>query len=231
MTESLIQRNAPPNSEEELLSRARTLAGMSLGELANHFYLPIPQEQTHAKGWIGCLLEDYLGASAGSLPEPDFQRIGVELKTLPVVEQAKPKETTYVCTAPLLQLAEQTWHSSTVYKKLARVLWVPIEADKAIPLPQRRIGYALLWSPSAAQEAMLRDDWQMLCDMICMGRLAYIKGHHGQCLQLRPKAANAKSLCWGIAEDGQRTRTLPRGFYLRTSFTAAILQAHYKINV
>jgi DNA mismatch repair endonuclease MutH len=40
------------------------------------------------KGWIGILLELWLGASAGSKPEQDFAALGVELKTIPVTALA-----------------------------------------------------------------------------------------------------------------------------------------------
>ncbi len=215
--------STPPRSEAELLARVHALAGMRLGELAAYYDVPVPLQQTHAKGWVGVLLERCLGATAASRPEPDFQHISVELKTLPLLAQTTPKESTYVCHAPLLTLSQQRWHTSTVYRKLARVLWVPVESDTPIPLAQRRIGYAWLWSPSPQQEAVLRQDWETLTEMLCLGQLAYIKAQQGTYLQLRPKAANAKSLCWGIGEDGQRVRTLPRGFYLRTTFTRAIL--------
>jgi DNA mismatch repair protein MutH len=39
------------------------------------------------KGWIGILLELWLGASAGSKPEQDFAALGVELKTIPIDSQ------------------------------------------------------------------------------------------------------------------------------------------------
>ena len=58
-----------------------------------------------------------------------------------------------------------------------------------------------------------------------MGRLESITAHQGRYLQVRPKAAHGGSLCWGIGENGQRILTLPRGFYLRPSFTQQILHA------
>ncbi|MDH5371279.1 MAG: DNA mismatch repair protein MutH, partial [Gammaproteobacteria bacterium] len=95
---------SPPNSEEQLLDRARKLAGMTLYELATNFNQPLPKDTRHAKGWMGQLLEVSLGATASSRAEPDFQLINVELKTLPLTSSGKPKESTYVCTVPLTNL-------------------------------------------------------------------------------------------------------------------------------
>ena len=57
---------SPPQSQEQLLAQAQQLAGYSLGELAQLAGIPIPLDLKRDKGWIGILLEIWLGASAGS---------------------------------------------------------------------------------------------------------------------------------------------------------------------
>lgn len=218
---------SPPTSEEELLSRARQLAGLTLQDLASNFNQAIPKDTRHAKGWIGQLIETTLGATASSLAEPDFQLIGIELKTLPLTSSGKPKESTYVCTVPLSNLAEQRWETSWFKRKLQRVLWLPIEADKRIPLAERHIGSAILWSPNQEENLQLQQDWEELMDMICLGQLDKITSHMGNVLQIRPKGANAKSLTTTQDEEGNTISTLPRGFYLRPEFTGRIIQANY----
>ena len=74
----------PPRTESELLERAESIAGLELHELASRRGWPVPGSSRAAKGWAGQLLEEALGATAASLPEPDFQLIGVELKTIPI---------------------------------------------------------------------------------------------------------------------------------------------------
>ena len=72
---------SPPLSEADLLANAEGIAGLTLGELAAKLDLAVPASLQAAKGWVGQLIEQSLGATATSLPEPDFQHIGVELKT------------------------------------------------------------------------------------------------------------------------------------------------------
>lgn len=218
---------SPPNSEEQLLDRARELAGLTLKELSTKFNQPLPKDTRHAKGWIGQLLEISLGATASSRAEPDFQLINVELKTLPLTSSGKPKESTYVCTVPLTNLHEQEWSTSWFKRKLKRVLWLPIEADKRIPLAERHIGNAILWSPNKAEIQQLQQDWEELMELVCLGKLEQITSHMGQLLQIRPKGANAKSLTTTLDEEGNTIQTLPRGFYLRPEFTQRIIQSHY----
>lgn len=218
---------SPPKSEEQLLKRARQLAGLTLADLAIKFNQTIPKDTRHAKGWIGQLVETTLGATASSLAEPDFQLIGIELKTLPLTNSGKPKESTYVCTVPLTKLHEQEWSSSWLKRKLQRVLWVPVEADKRIPLASRHIGNAILWSPDEVETTQLQQDWEELMELVCLGKLDQITSHMGRYLQIRPKGANAKSLTTTLDEEGNTIQTLPRGFYLRPEFTQQILQANY----
>lgn len=225
MTDSFLI--APPKSDEELLSRAQQLAGLTLEQLATQLREPVPGKLHHAKGWVGQLLEKALGATAGSLPEPDFQQLGIELKTLPVNRNGIPRESTYVCTVPLQETHDLNWKQSWVRNKLKRVLWVPVESDKNLPVTQRHIGQAILWSPSPEQEKILQQDWEELMDLISTGRLGEISARQGTYLQIRPKAANASSLVMTADEDGDTTLTLPRGFYLRTTFTSQILERHF----
>ncbi len=216
----------PPLSEKELLESASEIAGKTLQQIANQQGLATPDNQLHHKGWVGQLLELSLGATAGSRPEPDFQHIGVELKTIPLNRSGSPKETTFVCAINLTKI-ESHWENSLVKHKLSRVLWVPIEADPEIPLAARRVGSAILWSPDKDQDSILRRDWEELMDMISMGELEQITAHQGQYLQVRPKAANARTLTKGIDSEGEEILTLPRGFYLRATLTNQILNQEY----
>ncbi|MEB7502346.1 DNA mismatch repair endonuclease MutH [Leclercia pneumoniae] len=224
---SLVPLSSPPDSEAQLMAQAQRLAGYSLGELARLAGLPIPQDLKRDKGWIGLLLEVWLGASAGSKPEQDFAALGVELKTIPVDSQGKPLETTFVCVAPLTGNTGITWETSHVKHKLNRVLWVPVEGDRAIPLAERRIGSPLIWSPDEEEDRQLRVDWEELMDMIVLGQVERITARHGEVLQLRPKAANSKALTEAIGTHGEPILTLPRGFYLKKNFTGALLARHF----
>ena len=103
-------------------------------------------------------------------------------------------------------------------------MWIPIEGERDIPFQNRRIGSGVLWSPKEEEERILGRDWSELTGMIGLGKLAEIDATLGEYLQVRPKAANAKSLCYGWDEEGNRIQTLPRGFYLRSRFTAAIIE-------
>lgn len=213
----------PPNSLEELMSRAEAMAGLTLGQLANYHQVEIPKDLKRHKGWVGQLIELELGALAGSKPEPDFIHLGVELKTIPVNQVGKVLETTYVTVAPLTNILGLTWENSVVCHKLQQVLWIPVQGAREIPLPARQIGSPVLWSPSLEEAALLKQDWEEIMELIAIGKVESITARHGEVLQLRPKAANSQVLTQSIDHNGSQSQTNPRGFYLKTQFTQKIL--------
>ena len=115
--------------------------------------------------------------------------------------------------------------NSHVRHKLSKVLWIPIEGSRDIPLRERHIGQPILWQPSTEQEHQLRQDWEELMDYIVLGKLDQITARIGEVMQLRPKGANSKAITKGIGKNGEVIDTLPLGFYLRKEFTAGILNA------
>ena len=212
-----------PQTLEQLLSQAQSIAGLTFGELADELHIPVPPDLKRDKGWVGTLLERALGATAGSKAEQDFSHLGVELKTLPINAEGYPLETTFVSLAPLVQNSGVKWENSHVRHKLSCVLWMPIEGSRHIPLRERHIGAPILWKPTAEQERQLKQDWEELMDLIVLGKLDQITARIGEVMQLRPKGANSRSITKGIGRNGEVIETLPLGFYLRKAFTAGIL--------
>ncbi|AJO89328.1 DNA mismatch repair endonuclease MutH [Haemophilus influenzae] len=214
-----------PQTLEQLLSQAQSIAGLTFGELADELHIPVPIDLKRDKGWGGMLLERALGATAGSKAEQDFSHLGVELKTLPINAEGYPLETTFVSLAPLVQNSGVKWENSHVRHKLSCVLWMPIEGSRHIPLRERHIGAPILWKPTAEQERQLKQDWEELMDLIVLGKLEQITARIGEVMQLRPKGANSRAVTKGIGKNGEIIDTLPLGFYLRKEFTAQILKA------
>lgn len=219
-----MYKPSPPDSIETLLYTAQQLCGQNFATLAALAHQPLPTHFRQHKGWIGQLIEWHLGADAGSKPHPDFLHLGVELKTIPILSSGMPAETTFVCTTPLTNVSGLCWQQSVVYHKLRCVLWIPIEAEKSIPIAQRRIGQPVLWQPNHDEHMLLQQDWEEHMEKIALGYVNSITARQGQVLQIRPKAANSRIVTDAIGPDGTLIKTLPRGFYLRTQFTRQILQ-------
>lgn len=202
--------------------RCRDIEGLSFLQLACLIGVSIPAEPSKRKGWTGLAVEIALGTDAGNQSAPDFKSLGIELKTIPLNKERIPIESTFITSIPLLTIHRQSWKNSHCFAKLKRVLWVPVEGASDIPFDERRIGRSLLWSPTVEQELILSQDWEELTFLVATGRLDEIHAGIGDYLQIRPKAANGKSVCYGFDREGNKILTLPRGFYLRRLLTKMI---------
>lgn len=218
----MMLQETPPKDEEELLDRCRRIEGLSIGQLATRLSIEVPDDPLKCKGLVGLLIERALGTSAGNKAQPDFPHLNIELKTLPIGISNQPVESTFITSISLRTIHLQKWLTSSCFLKLKRVLWVPIEVDARIGFLHRRLGSAFLWSPSAEEALILEQDWILLTSMIATGDLAEIDARMGVYLQVRPKAMNSKALCDAYDHQGNKIKTLPRGFYLRRRFTQMI---------
>jgi len=179
----------------------------------------MPNTGARQKGIIGELVERALDAPRSTQRGPDFP-CGTELKTIPVRADGTPRESTFVAVVSTKDL-ECPWEESNVYAKLRRVLFVPVEATETRPFLDRRIGLAFVWSPSESEEALLASDWSELAEQTLLH--GDIDARVGRALQIRPKGRNAADTTRRHDVDGAPTRVMKRAFYMRSSFTRAVL--------
>ncbi|MBX3228548.1 MAG: DNA mismatch repair endonuclease MutH [Labilithrix sp.] len=215
---------APPAHLDELLQRARALEGRTLAAVLDSLGLRASTDPLRTKGSAGETIERALGANGGSARVHDFPHLGCELKTIPVTAEGAPLESTYVCTLSLADAETQEWESSWVRAKLARVLWVPLVGAHGVAWQERIVGAPLLWEPSAAQDDVLRGDFDDVVGLIGIGRIEELTAHRGRWLQVRPKARDGSARTIAYGEDNEAIATVPRGFYLRARFTGALLR-------
>ncbi|WWO97145.1 MAG: DNA mismatch repair endonuclease MutH [Candidatus Dasytiphilus stammeri] len=219
-----LQLILPPKDEKTLLTRANVLAGFTLNEVADSIRIKLK----YHKGWVGMLMEKYLGADAGNKSEPDFTNLGIELKTIPIDLYGKPLENTFICTVSLsLKIIGMTWNNCSVRKKIKRILWIPIEGNKKISLGRRKIGTPFFWSPTVQQEYYLRLDWEDFMDSITWGNIHNISARNGEYLQIKTKSSSQKYYTQGYDKNGQRIRTRTQGFYFKKIFTTMILKNQF----
>jgi DNA mismatch repair protein MutH len=211
-----------PFSEDDLRARADWIAGRSIDDIAAAIGVAAPPVGLRGKGKVGGLIEKVLGAESRSLAAPDFPRFGVELKTIPVDSRGAPRESTFVCTISLADAERAEWETSVARAKLGHVLFVPIVVDPE-GLLARRIGTPFFWRPTSSQEAVLRADFEDAMGIIGAGGIEALTARGGRWLQVRPKAATGSVRTVSFGPEGEWIATVPRGFYLRASFTRALL--------
>ncbi len=245
-TGAIVNYTSKNTQVNAILNKALSLRGYTLGQLTNYLgIISSKTEQnslTNKKGLTGQIIEFLLGATAHSQPIPDFPHLNLEVKTLPIDLNGCPLETTYICTAPLLPTnTTYEFKDSVVYKKIQHILWLPIIIPAAASISKQQlnfhafndriIGNAFLWQPSKEQLSFIETDWQELTEMIITGNIGALSSHYGKILQIRPKAANSKVITNSVSSTGDKTATLPRGFYFRTEFTKEIYWANNVSNI
>lgn len=207
-----------------LLERAWALEGHSVAELSRALGEVELSAGVHTKGKLGELVERALGAHGGPGATVDFPTLGVELKTIPVDEALRPRESTFVCAFRVEEADRAEWQRSWVREKLERVLFVPVIGARGASAAERRFGQALLWSPTPEQDRALAHDFDDIVGLVGAGRIEELDARLGRYLQMRPKARDGRARTVAYGDDGERLGTVPRGFYLRASFTGAVLR-------
>jgi DNA mismatch repair protein MutH len=222
----LLDESPAQRELQALLRHARALVGVTLAELADGLGLPVPVGRVRTKGWSGQIIERELGAGDSNGRGQDFASLGLELKTVPVDAQLRPRESTAVCQIDPIQIAGESWDTSYVRTKLSRVLWVALEVpESASSVGDRRVVAVRLWTPSPAEEDLLRADFELFVrGYFRQGRGDEISGHQGQVLQVRPKGRNASDVRAAFGPDGQPVQIGKSGFYLRPDFVCRILR-------
>jgi DNA mismatch repair protein MutH len=104
------------------------------------------------------------------------------------------------------------------------VLFVPVIGARGRALDERRFGRALLWSPTDEQDRALAHDFDDIVGLVGAGASKQLDARLGRYLQMRPKARDGSARTVVYGDDGERLGTVPRGFYLRASFTGALLR-------
>lgn len=219
-----------PTTLEELEQRLQRLLGRSIAELSQLALLQAPNNSNGAKGYVGLLIELFLGAHAHNLPGPDFMSLGIELKTMPVGFDFMPQENTFICNADLAPRDFVPFTQSALYQKLQHILFVLILApqNSRLTLGERRVlGYFFFNLPPDVRQT-IETDYNEFQELLLAGHAPEINGTMGTIVKLSPHATKANELVQVTDSEGESTYTKPRGYYLRASFTRQLLQTFIK---
>ena len=213
---------------EALLAHARALVGVELGELADALGLPVPVGRVRTKGWSGQVIEHELGVAIGGARGPDFAALGIELKTVPVTPALVPLESTAVCQIDPIAIAGESWDTSYVRAKLARVLFVALEVPPgARSVGERRVAAVRLWSPGARRGgARCAPTSSCSCATIsAAGAPPRSPATSAPCCRCAPRGATPPTCATPTTPTAARRASARCGFYLRPAFVARILRA------
>jgi DNA mismatch repair endonuclease MutH len=145
---------------DSILEYSKKLIGKTIEEILNDIEYSINIKN---KGSLGTIIEEYwFGIKPNSSPFPDFEKVGVELKIIPLTKQKKEivvKERTKVCSINYKKIIEETWEESHAKLKLNKVLFIYYLYEKEdIKLSQ--IKKIDLWELNQGNnEFIIKTDW------------------------------------------------------------------------
>ena len=214
-----------PQTRAELEQRLQNIVGRSVAELSQLALLQTPRNISSAKGYVGQLVELFLGAHAHNQSGPDFTQLALELKTMPVGFDLMPQESTFICSADLSPQRLIPFTNSALYHKLRQVLFVLILAPKnlSLALGERRILGYFFFELKDEHLRTVETDYNEFQELLLGGHAQEINGTMGTIVQLRPKATSADEVVKVVDSEGNFNYTKPRGYYLRASFTRELL--------
>ena len=213
----------------ELKKKLQSIFGLSIKDLAQKTNTPLPYSLKTNKGYIGNLIEKYLGvlSQLKNAQSPDFPKLGIELKTIPIDYNKKVLETTFVSYSRLKDLQGISWRNSFVYKKINHILWIPILVNKNQGFQERKIGQGFFHRLNQKEEQNLQKDWEEITENILLGRHDLLNSRLGEYLQIRPKSLNNKAKTKTTNQDGDLEYLAPKGFYLKKNFTQKIIDKNF----
>lgn len=216
------------SNEESIIKYSNTLVGKTIDDILKLS----KQNQTISiknKGIIGTIIEEYwFGIKPNSSPKPDFDKVGIELKIIPLMQQKTKiavKERTKICSIDYKKLILETWDKSHAKEKLNKVLFIYYLYDKE-DIKNSQIKKIDLWELSHGNnEFIIKNDWLNVQKIVHKGYAHELSESQSKVL------AAARSGSGGKNRDGKlkdlvtqpiqlhSIEALKRSFALKQSFT------------
>lgn len=145
---------------DSILNYSKKLIGKTIEEILKDIDYSINIKN---KGSIGTIIEEFwFGIKPNSSPLPDFEKVGMELKIIPLIKQKKEiavKERTKICSIDYKELVNETWEKSHAKLKLNKVLFVYYLYEKE-DIKSSKIKKIDLWELGKGNnEFIIKTDW------------------------------------------------------------------------
>jgi len=216
------------SSEKSIVSYAQGLVGKTIEDI-----IFITEKKVNVniknKGMIGQFIEEYwFGQKPNSSPLPDFEKVGIELKVIPLIQQTKKiavKERTKVCSIDYKKLIDESWDTSHAKLKLNKILFIYYLYESK-NLLQSKVMKIDLWELNEGNnEIIIRQDWLGVKQNIVDGYAHLLSERQSKVLAAsragsggKDKNGEAKDL---VIQPNQihEKKALKRAFSLKSSFT------------
>lgn len=179
---------------DSIVSYAAQLVGKTLRETTGVQHI---DSMATRKGTLGNAIEYYyFKFNPNSDPNPDFNEVGIELKTTPLKRTKKgdivSKERLVLSMINYMEVVNETWETSAVIKKSSKILLLSYLYDPDLDPVDYEFYLAELWSIPEEDLYTIRRDWETVVDKIRRGLAHEISSGDTLYLEACTKAANSE---------------------------------------
>src|SRR4029079_6817419 len=138
-----------------------TVEGKTIRDVASLLGTSVGRDKSAAARVIRLLVGQKAKGRLG-----DFERFGVELKTVPIDSRDRPVESTSFPSFIHEELQYETWPDSDLLGRLNRILFVPIRRSKGQDQGEGVVQKAFFWSPPEADLVGISGEWERYRQLI-----------------------------------------------------------------
>lgn len=208
-------------SKENVVAQAQKLIGQTMSQA----YPQLNEEGCKNKGHLGQLIEEHhFGLKVNSEARPDFEKLGVELKTSGLRRKSNgilvAKERISLGMIDYFQIVHEQFWTSGFWKKNEHLLII-FYIHSAKPFIHRKIQLANLWVYSKNDLIIIEQDWKFIRDKVNNGRAHELSEGDTMYLGASTKGANKTSL---RAQPNSEIQAMSRAYSLKTTYVNHIVQ-------
>ncbi len=184
------------------------------------------ERENMKKGASGLIVENLLGINNNNTADADIPEIGCEVKILPLQVNRdgtfKAKEPTAIQMINYFQVADETWETAKLRKKITLTFWIVYlakEKGKSLNQDDYIILDYFLDHPSCLEESVFKKDWENIQDFIRRGLADKLSCSMGEYIEPKTKGANNQDLTNAPDGNGGTLRARRRAFYYKKYYT------------
>ena len=173
--------------ERAALARMEPYIGRSLADLAKI----VERADKTGKAAAAQIVRALVG-ERGTGRHGEFERFGIETKTVPVNAAGRLVEAMSFPAFIHEELVFETWDSSDLLARIGRMLLVPVHRERKAGLDQARLGKPFFWSPSPDDIHGIEIEWERFRRLIELGRARELPhASDTTYIHVRPKGRDA----------------------------------------
>lgn len=210
----ILDANTVLSIEDATYNKFRPYMGKTVDEISD--MLSFYKQGKNDKGFYRNITKRMLGSSKRTIPE--FEKAGVELKTIRVNKNWMPAEPMSFPAFKYMEIIKEDWEDSSFYEKIERrFLFVIFKLDENNGLRLEKVGY---WNMPYLDREESRRVWEDTKMRVAKDASDLPKSTESHVAHVRPKAKNAKD----TIPTPQGTMLGKKCFWLNRSYIANVIK-------